>query len=56
MTNDLTNRYGSGNYIPLEIGCVPKNSEGVDDPSKRIPLVRMPREMYPKIEDQGVML
>ena len=56
MYRELSRQYGEGNFVPLEIGCVPKKQNGSDDPKKRIPIVAMPRELYPNVEDQGVML
>lgn len=56
MYYELSRQYGEGNFVPLEIGCVPKKPNGSDDPKKRIPVVAMPRELYPKVEDQGIAL
>jgi hypothetical protein len=56
MYSELSRQYGEGNFVPLEIGCVPKKINGSDDPAKRIPIVAMPRELYPKVEDQGIAL
>lgn len=39
---NLTRKYGNDGFVPLEIGCVPKDHNMVEHPNKRIPIVKVP--------------